>query len=126
MFNLITYPRLLDVIEELIGPEKFQAWVDSLRPGPDLPRNCKSKNIEELGVEEILARWREIARVYTNSMRLLEENNGYLPYNDKSSPEEIYAFFGMSKKTFKMTTGNLYKSRKILFTQTGIKMAEES
>jgi predicted RNA-binding protein (virulence factor B family) len=58
-------------------------------------------------------------------MRLLQENNGYLPYNDKSSPEEIYAFFGMSKKTFKMTTGNLYKNRKIVFTQTGIKTAEE-
>jgi uncharacterized protein len=57
-------------------------------------------------------------------MRLLEENNGYLPYNDKSSPEDIHAFFGMSKKTFKMTTGNLYKSRKILFTQTGIKLSE--
>ncbi|HEX6426250.1 MAG TPA: S1-like domain-containing RNA-binding protein [Niastella sp.] len=58
-------------------------------------------------------------------LRLLEENNGYLPYNDKSSPEDIYAFFGMSKKVFKMTTGNLYKSRKIIFTQTGIKLAEE-
>lgn len=58
-------------------------------------------------------------------MRLLEENNGYLPYNDKSSPEDIYSFFGMSKKVFKMTTGNLYKSRKITFTQTGIKLAEE-
>jgi predicted RNA-binding protein (virulence factor B family) len=57
-------------------------------------------------------------------MRLLEENNGYLPYNDKSSPEDIHAFFGMSKKTFKMTTGNLYKSRKIVFTQTGIKLSE--
>src|SRR5205823_5813053 len=61
--------------EELIGPEKFQAWVDSLQPGQDLPRNCKSKNLEELGPREILARWREIARVYTNSMRLLEENH---------------------------------------------------
>lgn len=58
-------------------------------------------------------------------LRLLEENNGYLPYNDKSSPEDIYAFFGMSKKVFKMTTGNLYKSRKIVFTQTGIKLAED-
>lgn len=58
-------------------------------------------------------------------MRLLQENNGYLPYNDKSSPEDIYAFFAMSKKTFKMTTGNLYKNRKITFTQTGIKIAEE-
>jgi predicted RNA-binding protein (virulence factor B family) len=57
-------------------------------------------------------------------MRLLEENNGYLPYNDKSSPEDIHTFFGMSKKTFKMTMGNLYKSRKIVFTQTGIKLSE--
>jgi|SRR5450432_785548 predicted RNA-binding protein (virulence factor B family) len=55
-------------------------------------------------------------------LRLLNENNGYLPYHDKSSPEEIYAFFKISKKTFKMTTGNLYKQQKILFTKTGIKL----
>lgn len=55
-------------------------------------------------------------------LRLLKDNNGYLPYHDKSSPEEIYAFFGMSKKTFKMTTGNLYKQKKIVFTETGIKL----
>ena len=61
--------------EELIGPEKFQAYVDSLRAGPDLPRNCKSKHVEGLGPQEILARWHEIARVYSNSMRLLEERN---------------------------------------------------
>jgi predicted RNA-binding protein (virulence factor B family) len=58
-------------------------------------------------------------------LRLLKENKGYLPYNDKSNPEDIYEFFGMSKKTFKMTTGNLYKNRKITFTETGIKLAEE-
>lgn len=57
--------------------------------------------------------------------RLLKENNGYLPYNDKSGPDEIYAFFGMSKKTFKMVIGNLYKQTKIDFTQTGIKLLEE-
>ena len=58
-------------------------------------------------------------------MRLLQENSGYLPYNDKSAPEEIYSFFGMSKKTFKMTTGSLFKQRKIIFTQTGIKLLED-
>ena len=58
-------------------------------------------------------------------LRLLQENDGYLPYNDKSNPDDIYSFFGMSKKTFKMTTGNLYKARKIIFTQTGIKLVEE-
>jgi len=30
----------------------------------------------------------------------------------------------MSKKTFKMVTGNLYKQRKIIFTETGIKIPE--
>ena len=57
-------------------------------------------------------------------LRLLKESNGYLPYYDKSSPEEIYDVFGMSKKTFKMVTGNLYKQRKIIFTETGIKIPE--
>jgi len=55
---------------------------------------------------------------------LLDENNGYLPYNDKSDPDDIYSFFGMSKKTFKMTTGSLYKQRKIEFTKTGIKLVQ--
>ncbi len=55
-------------------------------------------------------------------LQLLEDNNGYLPYNDKSDPDAIYAFFSMSKKTFKMTTGSLFKQHKIIFTSTGIKL----
>jgi len=56
----------------------------------------------------------------TMILRLLEENQGFLPYHDKSDPEEIYDFFGMSKKTFKMTIGNLYKSKKIEMKPDGI------
>jgi uncharacterized protein len=55
-------------------------------------------------------------------LRLLKENKGRLPYHDKSDPESIYSFFGMSKKTFKMTTGKLYKERKINLTPTGIEL----
>jgi uncharacterized protein len=55
-------------------------------------------------------------------MRLLQENNGYLPYFDKSDAEEIYSFFSMSKKTFKMTVGNLYRQRKISLEKTGIRL----
>ena len=58
-------------------------------------------------------------------LRLLKENNGYLPYHDKTPPEEIYAFFGMSKKTFKMSTGALYKEHKIDFAKAGILLIEE-
>lgn len=55
-------------------------------------------------------------------LRLLSENNGFLPYHDKSDPESIYNFFGMSKKTYKMTTGNLYKQKKIEFVDGGIRL----
>ena len=55
-------------------------------------------------------------------LRLLEENDGFLPYHDKSDPDDIYDFFGMSKKTFKMTIGNLYKAKKIEMKKDGISL----
>jgi uncharacterized protein len=55
-------------------------------------------------------------------LRLLKLHKGFLPYHDKSEPDVIYGFFGMSKKTFKMTTGALYKQRKIAFVEGGIKL----
>jgi predicted RNA-binding protein (virulence factor B family) len=62
----------------------------------------------------------------TKILRLLEEHNGYLPYHDKSEPEAIYNFFGMSKKVFKMTVGKLYKERKIALTKTGVQLTDGS
>ena len=55
-------------------------------------------------------------------LRLLKENNGFLPYHDKSNPDDIYAFFAMSKKTFKMTVGNLYRQKKISLEKDGVKL----
>ena len=48
-----------------------------------------------------------------------------LPYHDKSDPEEIYEFFGISKKAFKMAVGALYKKKLIELTKTGIKLIGE-
>lgn len=58
-------------------------------------------------------------------LSLLRQHGGYLPYYDKSDPEEIYNFFGMSKKTFKMSIGKLYKARLIDLTSTGIRSVEK-
>jgi predicted RNA-binding protein (virulence factor B family) len=58
-------------------------------------------------------------------LHLLQESGGYLPLHDKSEPDEIYKALGMSKKTFKMTTGALYKQQKIIFTKTGIQLVGE-
>lgn len=56
-------------------------------------------------------------------MKLLD-NDGFLKLNDKSSPEDIYTNFGISKKAFKKSIGGLYKERKIEFVNDGIKLLD--
>lgn len=76
---------------------------------------------------DVVAGKQGYARVENESdkiLRLLEENAGYLPYYDKSDPEEIYSFFKMSKKTFKMSIGRLYKEGKIELVKAGIKLKD--
>lgn len=50
----------------------------------------------------------------------LLKSKGFIPITDNSSPEKIYAAFGMSKKAFKKAIGALYKQRKISITPEGI------
>jgi predicted RNA-binding protein (virulence factor B family) len=90
--------------------DSFEGFIKTIRPGNKIDVAAGKPGYQR--VED------ETGKI----LRLLKDNNGYLPYYDKSSPEEIYAVFGMSKKTFKMTTGNLYRQKKIIFTETGIKM----
>lgn len=54
-------------------------------------------------------------------LNALEEGNGFIPFNDKSSPEEIREKFGISKKVFKKIIGVLYKQKQILIEENGIK-----
>jgi uncharacterized protein len=50
----------------------------------------------------------------------LEENGGFIPFNDRSSSEAIWREFKISKKLFKKATGTLYKQRKIILKPEGI------
>jgi len=52
----------------------------------------------------------------------LTENDGFLKLTDKSSPEEISAKLGISKKAFKKAVGALYKQKKIEIQPDGIKL----
>ena len=55
----------------------------------------------------------------------LEDNQGWLPLNDKSDPDEIQRVFGASKKVFKRTIGTLYKERRVRFERNGIRLVEK-
>lgn len=52
----------------------------------------------------------------------LKMHKGFLPIADKSTPEEIYTQFGISKKAYKKAIGTLYKQRKIVLQPDGIKL----
>ncbi len=100
--------------------DKFPGYIKKISPGP-----AEDPEDKRIDVVAGLPGYERVEDATGKVLRLLEENNGYLPYHDKSDPDEIYSFFGMSKKTFKMTTGSLYKQRKISFTQTGIKLEDK-
>jgi hypothetical protein len=52
-------------------------------------------------------------------MQYLSENGGTTTLGDKSEASEIYATFGVSKKVFKKTVGDLYRRRLITFSDDG-------
>ncbi len=51
----------------------------------------------------------------------LEEENGFLPFHDKSDPESIKNRFHMSKNAFKRAIGHLLKEGKITIAGDGIR-----
>ncbi|HBN63118.1 MAG: GntR family transcriptional regulator [Muribaculaceae bacterium] len=54
--------------------------------------------------------------------RLEDQPECFLPISDSASPETIRATFQCSKKDFKKAIGHLYRQRKILITDGGIRL----
>lgn len=106
-----------DIFRNITEGDKIKGYIKNIRPD-----KLQTKYLIDVGVGKV-----GYTRTEDESdkiLRLLQENNGYLPYYDKSDPDEIYDFFGMSKKTFKMSIGKLYRERKITLEKTGIKLSE--
>ena len=57
-------------------------------------------------------------------MDKLQQQGGFIAVTDKSRPKVIADLFGVSKKTFKKTIGNLYKKRLITLEKDGIRLRE--
>ena len=53
------------------------------------------------------------------------QQNGFIAVTDKSRPKVIADLFGVSKKTFKKSIGNLYKKRLITLEKDGIRLQEK-
>lgn len=65
------------------------------------------------------SRFRDFAEVLYEELQAAPE--GFLPFTDKSSSDDISARFGVSKKTFKRAVGTLYREKKIVLEEGGIR-----
>jgi hypothetical protein len=63
-----------------------------------------------------------VAPLKEQVLEALTSRGGALPLGDASSPEEIRAAFGVSKKAFKQAIGALYRERLISIEERGIRL----
>jgi predicted RNA-binding protein (virulence factor B family) len=97
-----------------IGQMIDEGFVKKIREDNKLDIGIGKQGVEKLDDDQV------------KLIQLLKLHKGFLPYHDKSSPEDIYAFFGISKKAFKMNVGILYKAKKITLEDGGIRLIPEA
>lgn len=104
-----------------IGLLHFSDVFRHVKPGDRFPGHIKRILPEnKLDIAEGKHGYQRVEDELDKIIRLLDENEGFLPFHDKSEAEDIYAYFAMSKKTFKKAVGALYKQRIIRLSDEGI------
>jgi predicted RNA-binding protein (virulence factor B family) len=106
-----------EIYREIAIGDSFPGFIKKILPADQSPSG-------ETQIDVVAGKpgYERVEDAAAKVLRLLKENKGRLPYHDKTDPETIYTVFGMSKKTFKMTTGRLYKEKKIKLTDEGIEL----
>jgi predicted RNA-binding protein (virulence factor B family) len=120
--NLLIY-RITDLGYEVVIDQKYKGLVyeNTVFDPLDIGMSGKGK-IKSLRADgKIDVQWTiKKDEVQKEIVELLREHNGFMPYHDKSKPEEIYEVFGLSKKEFKRQIGHLYKEKKLQIKPDGI------
>lgn len=101
-----------EVFQELNPGDKVQGYIKKIRTDGKI-----DLRLDKIGYEKIIS---FVDRIIIE----LQKNKGFLPLTDKSSPEEIYKIFKISKKNFKAAIGALYKKRFIALEEDGIRLLE--
>lgn len=100
-----------EVFQPLQRGQKLTAYIKKVRPDHKL--------------DLILSQEKYGQKVDATSgkiLAILEQHGGYIALTDKSPPEMIYDTFAVSKKVFKQSIGGLYKQRKIVIEDRGIRL----
>lgn len=102
-----------EVFQPLNPGDRVQGYIKKIRTDGKI-----DLRLEKIGYEKISS---FVDRIIAE----LQKNKGFLPLTDKSSPEEIYQTFKISKKNFKAAIGALYKKRFIALEDNGIRLLDQ-
>ena len=103
-----------DVFKEIRTGDRMKAYIKQIRSDGKI-----DLSLQPSGRENVVGFAGRLLRT------LIETESGFLPYHDKTSPDEIYAAFGVSKKTFKKAVGDLYKHFFITIESNGIALTDK-
>ena len=103
-----------EVFIEINQGQHLEAYVKKVRPDGKIDLALQKQGYSKIDglPEQILEK--------------LKAQAGFMPLNAKSSPDEIYNIFGVSKKTFKMAVSSLYKQRLITIEENGIRLSYDT
>ncbi|WP_299887986.1 S1-like domain-containing RNA-binding protein [uncultured Lacinutrix sp.] len=101
-----------NIFQELSIGDTLKGIVKKVRPG-----NKLDISLGQIGYRNIEPNAKKI-------LELLQDNSGFLPLHDKSSPEAIKETLEMSKKNFKKAIGTLYKQKQISIENDGIRIVK--
>ena len=94
-----------------------------LKPGDEI--EARVLEVKEDGKLDLSLRQKAYVQMDADSALILDklkQAGGSLPYQDKSSAEEIKEEFNLSKAAFKRAIGRLYKERVIVIENDGIRL----
>lgn len=101
-----------EVFQSIYKGQTVDAYVKRLREDQRL-----DISLQPLGFAKVTG-------ITDDILQRLQQQKGYLALSDKSTPDEIYAVFGVSKKVFKQAIGTLFKLRKINIEEQGIRLTK--
>lgn len=101
-----------DITDQPHRGEVVRAWVRRLREDGRIDLSLRPVGYDRVEGDT------------TRLVRLLRGAGGTLAIGDKSDPDEIQRLTGMSKRSFKMAVGALYRARRLSITPTSITLID--
>jgi len=102
-----------EIFGHLKTGDKRKAYIKKLRPDGKIDISLQQQGYQN-----------EVPKSGQQILDMLKEEEGFLPLNDKSSPDDIYYTLKMSKKNFKKAIGLLYKQKLITIEDAGIYLVQ--